>query len=61
MWLKNQETGLYEFWYKLRKQAYTRSVSSLFRVMGREGLLGTKKKIRKNYQPKPYEAMQYPG
>lgn len=58
---KNQETGLYEFWFKLRERAYTRSVSSLFRVMGREGLLGAKKKIRKKYQPKPYEAMQYAG
>ena len=54
---KNQETGLYEFWFKLRERAYTRSVSSLFRVMGREGLLGTKKKDKKKYQPKPYEVL----
>ena len=58
---KNQETGLNEFWFKLRERAYTRSLSSLFRVMGREGLLGTKKEIRKKHQSKPYEAMQYPG
>ena len=58
---KNQETGLNEFWFKLRERSYTRSLSSLFRVMGREGLLGTKKKSKQKYQPRPYEAMQYPG
>jgi transposase InsO family protein len=61
MWQKNRETGLNEFWFKLRERSYTRSLSSLFRVMGREGLLATKKKPKKKYQPKPYEAMQYPG
>ena len=53
--------GLNEFWCKLRDRSYKRSLSSLYRVMAREGLLGEKKKAKKKYQPKPYEAMQYPG
>lgn len=58
---KNRETGLMEFWFKLRARGYRRHSSSLYRVMRREGMLGTKKKEKKKYQPKPYEAMQYPG
>ena len=58
---RNKEMGLNEFWFKLRDRSYKRSLSSLYRVMSREGLLGEKKKAKKKYQPKPYEAMQYPG
>ena len=58
---RNKEMGLNEFWCKLRDRSYKRSLSSLYRVMSREGLLGEKKKAKKKYQPKPYEAMQYPG
>lgn len=61
LWYKNQETGCYEFWYKLRERSYTRSVSSLCRLLERENLRRTKKKCAKRHEAKPYEAMQYPG
>ena len=35
---KNKETGLVVLWVKLRKAGYTRSITSLYRVMQREGI-----------------------
>ena len=60
-WQRNQELGLYELWYKLRKQGYKRHYVSLFRVMRREGLVRQKKDKKKTYKPQAYEQMQYPG
>jgi len=60
-WSRNRELGLFELWFKLRKQGYTRHYVSLYRVMRREGM-GREKTARKTkYKPKPYEQMRYAG
>ncbi len=60
-WSHNQELGLFELWFKLRKQGYTRHYVSLYRVLRREGLGREKKATKPKYKPKPYEQMQYAG
>lgn len=60
-WSHNQELGLFELWFKLRKQGYTRHYVSLYRVMRREGLGGQKTARKTKYKPKPYEQMLYAG
>lgn len=58
---RNKELGLYELWFKLRKQGYTRHYVSLFRVMRREGLVRQKTDKKKKYEAQAYEQMQYAG
>lgn len=57
---RNPNLGLIEFWCRLRKRGYSRSVTSLYRVMKRMALLPPKKP-QKTYKPKPYEQMFYHG
>ena len=57
---KNMHTGLVVFWVKLRQRGYTRSITSLWRVLKRRGLSPVKPPNPK-YVPKPYEKMYYPG
>ena len=58
---RNKDLGLYELWFKLREQGYSRHYVSLFRVMRREGLIRQKENKKKNYKAQAYEQMQYPG
>lgn len=58
---KNKETGLVVLWIKLRKRGYTRSITSLYRVMQRIGIYRKTSSKKKEYEPKPYEEMKYPG
>ena len=59
---RNKHTGLVVLWGKLREKGYTRSISSLYRVMKRIGEARTPlPNPKKKYVPKPYEQMQYPG
>ena len=58
---KNKETGLVVLWIKLRKAGYTRSITSLYRVMQRIGIYSKVPSKKKEYEPKPYEEMRYPG
>ena len=58
---KNKETGLVVLWVKLRKRGYTRSITSLYRVMQRIGIYRKTPSKKKEYEPKPYEEMRYPG
>lgn len=58
---KNKETGLVVLWIKLRKAGYTRSITSLYRVMQRIGIYNKAPSKKKEYEPKPYEEMRYPG
>ena len=58
---KNKETGLVVLWIKLRKAGYTRSITSLYRVMQRIGIYNKVPSKKKEYEPKPYEEMRYPG
>ena len=57
---RNMHTGLVVFWVKLRQKGYTRSITSLWRVLKRLNLTPVKPPNPK-YIPKPYEKMLYPG
>jgi len=58
---KNKDTGLVVLWVKLRKAGYTRTITSLYRVMQRIGIYNKEPSKKKEYEPKPYEQMKYPG
>jgi len=58
---KNKETGLVVLWVKLRKAGYTRSITSLYRVMQRLGIYNKTPSKKKEYEPKQYQQMTYPG
>lgn len=57
----NKETGLVVFWVKLRRKGYTRSITSLYRVMSKLGIYERVPSKKKQYIPKPYEQMTHPG
>ena len=57
---RNPKLPVLELWHRLRKRGYSRRPESLFRILKREKLL-SQTQAQKKYQPKPYEAMQYPG
>lgn len=57
---RNPHAGLVIFWVKLRQRGYKRSITGLYRVLRRQGLLAVKPPNPK-YVPKPYEQMSYPG
>lgn len=58
---KNKETGLVVLWVKLRKSGYTRSITSLYRVMQKLGIYNKAPSKKKEYEPKLYQQMTYPG
>lgn len=57
---KNKHTGLVVFWIKLRQKGYTRSITSLWRMLKKLELQPVKPPNPK-YVAKPYEKMLYPG
>lgn len=57
---RNPNAGLVVFWVKLMQRGYSRSVTSLYRVLQRTGEMAAKPPNPK-YIPKPYEKMLYPG
>ena len=58
---KNKETGLVVLWVKLRRAGYTRSVTSLYRMMVKIGIYKKTPSKKKVYEPKTYQQMKYPG
>ena len=58
---RNKETGLVVLWIKIREKGYTRSITSLYRVMVRQGIYKKTPSKKKEYTPKPYEQMTHPG
>lgn len=58
---KNKETGLVVLWVKLERNGYTRSITSLYRVMQRLGIYKKAPSKKKEYEPKPYQQMTHPG
>ena len=56
----NKTDGLVVLWVKLWQNGYTRSITSLYRVMQRIGIY-KKTPSKKKYEPKPYEQMTHPG
>ena len=57
---RNTHLGLVVFWVKLRQRGYSRHITSLYRVLRREGIMAVKPPNPK-YVPKPYEQMTRPG
>ena len=57
---RNKHTGLVVFWVKLKQKGYTRSITSLWRMLRKLELQPVKPPNPK-YISKPYEKMQYPG
>lgn len=58
---KNKDTGLVVLWIKLKGAGYTRSITSLYRVMQRLGIYNKAPSKKKEYEAKAYEQMTYPG
>ena len=58
---KNKETGLVVLWVKLSRAGYTRSVTSLYRMMIKLGIYKKVPSKKKVYEPKEYQQMRYPG
>ena len=58
---RNPSEGLVVLWVKLKRRGYARSLSSLYRVMQREGYFAEKSKKKPKYISKPYTQMKYPG
>lgn len=57
---RNPHLGLVVFWVKLKQRGYSRSITSLWRVLKRLNALPVKPPNPK-YIPKPYEKMSFPG
>lgn len=57
---RNNHLGLVVFWVKLRQRGYSRSITSLWRVLQRLHLIPIKPPNPK-YVAKPYENMSFPG
>ena len=58
---KNKDTGVVVLWIKLKRAGYTRSITSLYRVMQRLGIYNKAPSKKKEYEPKPYQQMTHPG
>ena len=58
---KNKDTGLVVLWVKLKRAGYTRSVTSLYRMMIKLGIYKKTPSKKKVYEPKTYQQMTYPG
>lgn len=57
----NKDAGLVVLWVKLKRNGYTRRIESLYRVMVKMGIYKKAPSKKKEYEPKPYEQMSYPG
>ena len=58
---KNKDTGLVVLWIKLRRAGYTRSITSLYRVMQRIGIYNKAPSKKKEKNAGYYPEMTYPG
>ena len=58
---QNKDAGLVVLWIKLMRNGYTRSITSLYRIMQRLCIYNKAPSKKKRYIPKPYEQMTHPG
>ena len=58
---QNKDAGLVVLWIKLMRNGYSRSITSLYRVMQRLGIYKKAPSKKKKYIPKPYQQMTHPG
>jgi transposase InsO family protein len=57
----NKEDGIIVLWIKLVQKGYTRSITGLYKAMRRLGIYTPAPSKKKQYVPKTYEEMSYPG
>lgn len=57
---RNPHDGLVVFWVKLTRRGYSRSITGLYRLLRRQGIMAVHPPNPK-YVPKPYEQMDFPG
>lgn len=57
---RNNHLGLVVFWVKLKQRGYSRSITSLYRILRKNNIMAIKPKNPK-YIPKKYEQAIYPG
>lgn len=58
---QNKNDGIVVLWVKLVKNGYKRSITGLYKAMRRLGIYTPIPSKKKQYVPKPYEQMSYPG
>lgn len=57
---RNPDAGLVVFWVKLTQKGYSRSITGLYRLLKKQGIMAVHPPNPK-YIPKPYEQMTHPG
>lgn len=58
---QNKDEGLVVIWVKLMRSGYKRTITGLYKAMQRLGIYQKTPSKKKQYIPKPYEQMTYPG
>lgn len=57
----NKADGIVVLWVKLVRSGYTRTITGLYKAIRRLGIYTPAPNKKKQYVPKPYEQMCYPG
>ena len=57
----NKNDGIVVLWVKLVKNGYERTIAGLYKAMRKLGIYTPAPSKKKQYVPKPYEQMKYPG
>ena len=58
---QNKNDGMVVLWIKLVRNGYKRTIAGLYKIMRKLGIYAPAPSKKKQYVPKPYEQMQYPG
>lgn len=58
---QNKNDGMVVLWIKLVRNGYKRTIAGLYKIMRKIGIYNPVPSKKKQYVPKPYEQMQYPG
>ena len=58
---QNKNDGMVVLWIKLVRNGYKRTIAGLYKIMRKIGIYSPVPSKKKQYVPKPYEQMKYPG
>ncbi len=58
---QNKDDGIVVLWIKLVRNGYKRTIAGLYKIMRKLGIYSPVPSKKKQYVPKPYEQMKYPG
>lgn len=58
---QNKDDGIVVLWIKLMRNGYTRTIAGLYKAMRKLGIYAPAPSKKKQYVPKEYEQMCYPG